>query len=213
MIRGVLFDLDGTLADTLADIGDAMNFALRERGLPGHAPAAYRGFIGEGVRVLAERAAPGLDDASLGALVAAYQRRYAGHMLDATRAYPGIPELLDALAARRVPMAVLSNKPDEPTARMCDALFGAGRFVAAWGQHPDRPRKPDPAAALALAGKLGVPAAEIAFVGDTAIDMHTARAAAMIAVGVAWGFRAEELAAEGAVHTLDRPAELLALLA
>jgi phosphoglycolate phosphatase len=208
--QGVIFDLDGTLLDTLEDIAAAMNQALGALGEPQHGLEDYRGFIGEGVRVLAERAAPALaaDAARLEALIEIYRGHYADQLVGHTRPYPGIDALVDALAARGVPLGVLSNKPDAPTRALVERFF-PGRFRVAWGQREGVPRKPDPTAAIAIAGELGVAPATTFFVGDTGIDMRTAVAAGMVPVGVAWGFRPEELRATGAARVLERAEELL----
>ena len=213
-MRAFLFDLDGTLVDSLGDIGGAMNFALAACGFPRHHLADYRRFVGEGVEMLARRAAPASPDAERRRveLIAAYQHRYAEHLFDATVPYPGIAELLAVLRTRDVPLGVLSNKPDEPTRRLCAALFPPGTFACVQGQLPDVPAKPDPGAALALAAQLGVAPAEVAFVGDTAVDMRTAVAAGMRPVGVAWGFRPLELRETGAERVVERADELLELL-
>lgn len=195
---GVIFDLDGTLADSLADIASAMNRTLAAHRLPLHPVSAYRMFVGEGVRKLVERALPPGTEAMREALIAAYQADYAEHLLDETRLFPGIPELLDGLQAAGVPVAVLSNKPDVPTRRLVDALCSRWEFRAVVGERPGVPRKPDPASALALADGLGVAPGSIAFVGDTSVDMLTARAASMRPVGVLWGFRPQEVLASGA---------------
>jgi len=209
MPRAAIFDLDGTLADTLADIAAAMNHALAALELPTHDLAAYRRFVGEGVEQLTTRALPADRQELRPALIERYIARYDDVLLDESRPYDGIPELLDALASRGVALAVLSNKPDPSTQRVVAGLFPAGRFAAVRGRRPDVPRKPDPHAALAVAAELGVAPADFAFVGDTAIDMKTAVAAGMLPVGAAWGFRPEELAPNGARFVAARPAEVL----
>ncbi|HEU4535945.1 MAG TPA: HAD family hydrolase, partial [Polyangiaceae bacterium] len=215
VIRAFLFDLDGTLIDSLVDIAEAMNDALAEAGWPTHPLAVYRDSVGEGVDALARRVAPpeaAADDARRSALAARYQAFYAGRSTRATRPYPGVPELIAALRGRGVPLAVLSNKPDAATRHLVDAFFAPGSFAAVRGQRPGVPRKPDPSAALALAAELGVPPAEVAFVGDTAVDMRTARAAGMVAVGVSWGFRPGELREAGAEQVVDEPSALMRLM-
>lgn len=207
----MIFDLDGTLVDSLGDIAAAMNHTLAARGFPVHPVDAYRSFIGEGVRKLAERAMPPGSDQARESVVAAYEAEYARTLPGSSTLYSGIPALLDALREASVPMAVLSNKPDAPTRRIVEALLWAWPFRAVAGERPGVPRKPDPAGALSLARALDRPPAEVMFVGDTLIDVATARAAGMRPVGVLWGFRAQEVAATG-VETLRRPVDLLALL-
>lgn len=210
-IRAVIFDLDGTLLDSLADIGGAMNDALRARGWPTHPIGAYLRMVGEGVEMLARRAAP--EGADVAALVDQYRLRYQERMEQETRPYAGIAELLDALHARGVPMAILSNKRDDFTVELVKRQLGRWPFAAVRGERKQTPRKPDPAAALELARELGHPAKDIAFVGDTPIDVETALAAGMVPVAVLWGFRGrEELTEAGARHMLFEPQELLALL-
>ena len=196
--RGVIFDLDGTLADSLDDIASAMNRTLLAKGFPTHPVSAYRGFVGEGLRRLVERALPPGAESVREAFLTAYQADYAEHLLDETRLFPGIPPVLDALAAAGVPLAVLSNKYDVPTRRMVDALCSRWTFREVFGERPGVPRKPDPASALALADALGAPPESVAFVGDTGVALRTARAASMRPVGVLWGFRPEEVLASGA---------------
>lgn len=209
--RGVIFDLDGTLADSLEDIASAMNRTLAGHGFLVHPISAYRTFVGEGVRKLVERALPPGSEHLRDAFLAAYQADYAEHLLDATRLFPGVPEVLDGLAAVGVPMAVLSNKTDLPTRQMVEALCGRWKFGAVVGERPGVPRKPDPSSALALADALGAPPEAVAFVGDTGVDMLTARAASMRPVGVLWGFRPKEVLACGveAAATGEQLAHLL----
>jgi phosphoglycolate phosphatase len=207
-LGALIFDLDGTLVDSLADIGAAMNRALASFGWPTHPLEAYRGFVGEGVDVLARKAMPAgqIREDLVPDLIAAYQRDYAVHMFAATRAYPGIAEVIASL---RVPLAVLSNKPHAPTRAIAETLF-PGRFRVVAGQRPGVPKKPDPTAALAIAAELGVAPPDCGYVGDTAVDLATARAAGMFAVGVAWGFRPEEVAASD--RLLTRADELYELV-
>lgn len=209
-IEAVVFDLDGTLADTLEDIAAAMNYALDRHGLPRRPVDDYRDLVGEGVRTLVERALPP-DRADLrGPVLADLGTHYVEHMLDRTRPYPGVPEMLEALA---IPAAVLSNKPQAATTRMVERLFAGHRFAAVHGGRDDVPLKPDPAPLLAIVGELGVEARRTAYVGDTRTDMETALAAGAVPVGVEWGFRDRgELLAHGARAVVATPAELLELL-
>jgi phosphoglycolate phosphatase len=211
----VLFDLDGTLLDTLGDLADSMNAALERLGYPPHPPAAYCYFVGEGVEILAFRALPEAHRAptDVARCVGVMAEEYATRCLVRTRPYPGIPALLDALAARGIKTAVLSNKPDRFTQELVAKALASWRFAAVRGALPGAPVKPDPTAARELAEKLAVPPGEFLYLGDTGVDMQTAVAAGMYPVGVRWGFRpAEELLAGGARTLLARPEELLGLL-
>ena len=210
-IRGVIFDLDGTLLDSLGDIGGAMNDALLARGWPVHPLSAYLRFVGEGVEQLARKAAPAGEDVAT--LVDQYRARYAQRMEQETKPYAGIAQLLDGLHGRGVAMAVLSNKRDDFTVELVKRQLAKWPFVAVRGERHGVPRKPDPVAALELAAELKLKPAEIAFVGDTPIDVKTAIAAGMLPVAVEWGFRTRaELTAAGARHVVSRPDELLSLL-
>ena len=217
MLRAIIFDLDGTLVDSLDDIGAAMNRALTAHGEAAHPLPAYRHFIGDGVRLLAERAlGPGAaarPPTFWDALLTTYRREYAAGIMDRTRPYPGVPALLATLAARAIPTAVLSNKPDEPTRTLVAALLGSHPFVAVRGERPGTPRKPDPTSARELIAALGVPASACALLGDSHVDIETAKAAGLRALGAAWGFRGRsELEAAGADQVLAAPEELLELL-
>ena len=214
--QAVLFDLDGTLLDTLGDIAAAANAALALEGMPTHPAAAYRGFIGDGVDMLIRRALPldqDHDAARIARCVAAFHDTYATGWNVSSGPYPGIADLLDALAARKLPLAILSNKPHQFT-RLCAAHYlDSWTWAAVFGQREGVPRKPDPIAALAIAHDLGILAAHFVYVGDSSVDMRTARNAGMKAVGVSWGFRSvEELRATGAEAIIDHPSELLPLL-
>lgn len=215
--RAVLFDLDGTLLDTLDDIGHSANQALREGGFPAHPIDAYREFIGDGVAVLFQRALPpaSADDPGIVAkCVAAFARIYDAGWDVASRPYPGIADLLDALSGRAIPIAVLSNKPDVFTRKCVGRFLSAWRFASVIGQREGVARKPDPAGAFETAAAMGVDPADVLYLGDTSVDMTTAVRAGMLAVGAAWGFRSvDELKAHGAAVIVSHPMEVHDLLA
>ena len=213
--QAVLFDLDGTLLDTLEDLAVSMNAVLARHGLPQHDLASYQYHVGDGVENLVRRTLPAdrRTSAFIAPCVAEMRAEYSRRWKDKTRPYPGIPELLDALVARSVRLAVLSNKPDEMTRLTVSTLLPRWRFDAVRGERAGIPRKPDPAAALDIAAELGLPAGAFLYLGDTNTDMQTAVAAGMFAVGALWGFRpAEELRASGAQALLAQPLELLKFL-
>jgi phosphoglycolate phosphatase len=213
---GVIFDLDGTLVDTLEDIADAMDRVLALEGAPGHSYGEYRYLIGRGIRNLVTEALPA-ELRSAERVERCYTRMledYGAHSLLKTRAYEGVPELVRALRADGVPLAVHSNKADTPTQAIVAALLDPRDFVVIAGARPDAPLKPDPAVALEIAGRLGLPPARIVYLGDSLVDMRTATAAGMIAVGAAWGFRTpRELVENGAQVVIDAPLDLLDLRA
>jgi phosphoglycolate phosphatase len=214
--RAVLFDLDGTLLDTLDDLGDSMNTALASRGYPVHPISAYSVFVGDGVENLVRRALPEPrqgDQALVRAMVPLMRAEYARRWKSKTRPYEGIPELLDRLTARGVKMAVLSNKPHPATVEVVAHFFPRWRFDPVLGARPGVPIKPDAGAALEAARILSLPAAAFLYVGDTDTDMETARSAGMRAVGALWGFRGEEeLRSSGAEVIIRHPRDLLELL-
>jgi phosphoglycolate phosphatase len=214
-VQAVLFDLDGTLLDTLEDIAAAANEVLGRHGLPAHPPGAYRRFIGDGVAMLFRRAlAPEhAEPEQVARCVEDFRDAYSRSWNVRTRPYDGIPELLDALTSRGLVLALLSNKPDDFTRLCASAYLARWPFRAVLGQREGTPRKPDPAAALEIAHRLGIPVGQFLYVGDSAVDMETARRAGMRPVGVSWGFRpAEELWAAGAEAAIAHPAELLGIL-
>ncbi len=208
--QAVIFDLDGTLADSLRDLGEAMNLALADCGLPTHPLDAYRHFVGEGVDVMVRRAAPTNTSIPWQTIIDGYRSHYGVIDHRYTEPYPQIPELLDALTAQKVKLAVLSNKRDDFTRALVTQKFSRWRFVDVRGERDGVPRKPDPTAAFELALSLNVLPANIAFVGDTAIDMKTARNAGMTPIGCLWGFRDRaELTEAGAKRLIANPLELL----
>lgn len=213
--KAVLFDLDGTLLDTLQDIADAVNRSLAQMGLPSHTLKAYRYFVGDGREALAVRSLPERcrDQASVRRLVELIDSEYSACWARNTRPYPGMAALLDDLARRNVRMAILTNKEHALAEEMVSELLSQWRFEAIAGASPDIPKKPDPASALQIARSLEIHPAGIAYLGDTDIDMKTAVRAGMYPVGALWGFRTrEELLAGGAKALVESPCDLLRLL-
>jgi phosphoglycolate phosphatase len=223
--KTAIFDLDGTLLDSLKGIGDAANLLLEENGYPVHPMDSYRYFVGDGVKELVRRALPSdwsgqfhageekKKEAVLMRLILRYREIYDQLWPTDTRPYSGIPELLDELSGHGVMMAVLSNKADNCTRRMVKELLGQWSFRPVFGQRVHVPKKPDPAAALEAAEILDTPPDRVVFIGDTAVDMQTAVNAGMYPVGVLWGFRdAEELNANGAKTLVRHPMELANLI-
>lgn len=214
--RAVIFDLDGTLLDTIVDLAQSMNAVLARFGYPEHEVETYKTYVGDGLEMLVRRSMPeaARNDPSLRAdCIEAMREEYRQRSRETTAPYPGIPELLDGLAARGVRMAVLSNKPDGPTRLLVAQLLARWAFDAVHGESDMTPRKPDPAGALLIARTVQIPPAEILFLGDTGIDMRTATAAGMFPAGALWGFRqADELLAAGAQTLISSPRELLHLL-
>lgn len=215
-VRAVLFDLDGTLLDTLSDIAGALNRVLAARGLPTHPVPAYRLMVGSGMSVLVERALPAearSDDALRAAVEREAREAYAAEPVVRTRPYDGVRELLVQLRSRDVVLAVLSNKPDAMVAHVVERFFGASGFAAVRGHVERTPPKPDPSGARELLAFIGVGAADALYLGDSDVDMETARRSGMTPVGAAWGFRGEaELRAAGAAAVIHHPGELVPLV-
>jgi phosphoglycolate phosphatase len=217
-ISAAIFDLDGTLLDTIEDITEASNRIYGRHGLSPFSLAEMKSLVGEGAHELVRKAfasrgrpLPSADEMT--AIIKDYRAEYERVWRARSRPYPGVPELLAELARRGIRTAVLSNKDQTFTAAMTGELLPGHRFDIVRGARPGTPLKPDPAPALAIAAELGVLPAACAFAGDTAIDMRTARAAGMFAVGALWGFRtAEELVEGGADVLVALPLEMLRLL-
>ena len=210
---GVIFDLDGTLLDTIEDIALTMNLVFGRRGFPPFSIADCMRMVGDGMEVLVRRALPGGagDEALVDEIVQEYREAYGLAWRDHSRPYPGVPELLEGLKARGVRSAVLSNK-SHPFIEIMTRELLPFDFDAVLGALPGVPFKPDPSAALRIASDMGLPPAGFVFVGDTDIDMETARAAGMYPAGALWGFRdAANLKAGGAEVLLASPGDLLRL--
>lgn len=211
--RAVMFDLDGTLADTLEAIADAANHALRQFGRPTHPADAYRYLAGQGLTWLMEHALGPEHLHLVEPAMELHREHYRQHADRTTRAYDGVPAMAAALVARGLTLAVLSNKPHEAVQPCVHHILPDVPFAAMQGVQLNGPLKPDPAGALAIAERLGIEPRDWLYVGDTRVDMLTGSAAGMFTVGVTWGFRDEaELRDSGAQAIIHHPAELLALI-
>lgn len=210
--KAALFDLDGTLLNTLDDLADSTNEVLRTYGFPVHATEGFRYFVGDGFAKLIERTLPEnhRDEQTIHEAVGRLERVYGERWSVRTRPYDGIPELLDRLAAGGLTLAVLSNKPDEATREVVAHFLSRWNFDIVMGSRPGVPNKPDPGAAIAIAERLNLEPRDFIYLGDTVIDMQTATAAGMYAIGVLWGFReADELISGGARMLIRQPGDLM----
>jgi phosphoglycolate phosphatase len=210
--NAVIFDMDGTLLDTLEDLGDCMNRVLERSGFPAHPIEAYKYFVGDGMRNLVKRVLPEdkCKEQTIARLQARMAEEYAIHWADKTRLYRGIAGLLDELVRREVRRAILSNKPHEFTTLMAERYFGKWRFDPVFGARDGIPSKPDPAAALETCRLWELDPGEVLYAGDTNTDMQTARRGGMFALGVLWGFRTrEELEENGAQSVITTPEQML----
>ncbi len=206
--KAAVFDLDGTLLDSLADLADAGNAAMKAFGFPEHPVTSYKHFVGNGVRVLLQRALPedARNDENLERCLKIFNEEYHQHWNRKSAPYPGIPELLDWLQDQGLALAVLSNKPQAFMQEIMNHFFSAWKFDPAYGASDAFPRKPDPTGLSLVAEQLSVKPDEILFLGDTNVDMNTANNAGAVAVGVLWGFRdAQELTEAGAKLLLEDP--------
>jgi phosphoglycolate phosphatase len=213
--KAIIFDLDGTLLDTIDDLTDSMNQALSRFGFLGHDRETYKWYVGDGIEALARRALPpkNRNEEMVAQCVTAMRAEYALRWDKKTRPYPGIPELLDTLSQRGWPVSILSNKPDDSTQMAVAKLLPRWSFQIVLGARPSVPKKPDPTAALEVAGLLHLTPDQFLYLGDTGTDMKTALDAGMFPIGVLWGFRtAQELLAHGAKALLEKPLDLLQYL-
>lgn len=208
--RAAVFDLDGTLLNTLADLADSGNELLASYGMAPHPEKAYRYFVGNGSRKLMERILPGRTPEQIDEALARYKAIYEKRLTVKTTPYTGILEMLSALRARGVRMAVCTNKHVSAAEVLIRKYFPADSFDAYEGDCPGVPRKPDPAHVRIVLDKMGVGPEEAVYLGDSGVDMQTAVNAGVLPVGVLWGFREkEELTENGAEILLSQPLELL----
>lgn len=208
--KAAIFDLDGTLLDTLDDLADAMNDALTAQGFPAHPADDYKLMIGNGVTNLAKRALPPDRQEMLENTLCLMRKNYAQNAINKTKPYDGILETLRNLRQNGLKLAVLTNKDQNFSVMIVEHYFGRDTFELIWGAIVGRPIKPDPAALYELLARLNVPQKQAVFIGDSGVDMDVARAANVDSVGVTWGFREKnELIAHHAGTIIERPQELL----
>jgi phosphoglycolate phosphatase len=208
----VALDLDGTLIDSRHDLASSVNHVLRTMGLPEQARETLYGYVGGGARVLVERALGPARGARVEEGVALFMDYYGAHLLDATVPYPGMVELLDALAARGVALSVLTNKPLGLSRAILDGLALTPRFVGVIGGDSLPVRKPDPAGLDHLRGLSGTPRERTLLVGDSGIDVATARAGGVAFCGVAWGLSPEALVAAAPERIVQNAGALLTVV-
>lgn len=211
----VIFDLDGTLLNTIDDLGTAVNYSLARHGFPEHPLTAYSVMVGNGVRRLIERAVPSESRSGevIDRLLASFREFYDKHLCDCTTPYPGIGPLLAELRARDISVAVASNKYESAVRTLISRFFPDIDFAAVCGNIVGYPPKPDPSVVFRVLTEAPTPKAEVLYVGDSAVDIETARRACVDSVAVSWGFRPmHELTAANPTHIVTAPADLLPLL-
>lgn len=204
MKKLAIFDLDGTLLNTIEDLGYAANHALQAHGYPTHSIASYPFFVGNGVRRLIERVLPedARTEATIDRLLVTFKEYYNDHNTDYTKPYEGIPELLSLLSSRGVAIAVASNKYQAATEKLISHFFPTLSFIAVEGQKEGVPVKPDPSIVFEILAKAKTPKADTIYIGDSGVDMETARRACVDSVGVTWGFRPEKELVENHADTI-----------
>ena len=212
----VVFDLDGTLIDSLEDLADAVNQALGINGFPMRATGCFKYFIGSGPKTMVARALPEdkrNDEAIVEKCLGDFNSIYSSGFNVKTTLYDGIPDLLDELSERGMKKAILTNKPHTFTEKYVEDLLADWNFEVVIGQRDEIPRKPDPSGALRISRELGVESSRVVYLGDSGVDMLTAVRAGMLPVGVLWGFRTgDELRENGAEHLIETPMELLSII-
>lgn len=214
MIKAVLFDLDGTLLNTLDDLGDSTNYALGLYGLPSHSIEEYKYFVGNGMRKLIERAVPqGSSPQTVDKVFDAFMEYYGKHYADKTAPYDGAVKMLNDVKSKGKIIAVITNKADSSAQQVVADYFGKDLFNLVFGQREGIPTKPDPTLTLMAMKELGVTPQECIFVGDSGMDVATGVNSGAYPVGVLWGFRkADELMENGAKRLISAPSELLGII-
>lgn len=212
-IKAIIFDLDGTLVNTLFDLSDAMNYGLQQLDQPIHTEDQCRMMIGDGVSTFASRALSDDKQHLQPRLLEMMKRRYREIYLNRAYLYDGVDRVVSELSKASIKLAVLTNKDDDAAKAMVEHFFGKGTFAPVIGVTGDKPIKPDPDQTLKIVTLMGLEARDFLFIGDSAVDIQTAAAASMPSVGAAWGFRGRKvLQDEKADYIIDHPAEILDLI-
>lgn len=215
MYKAIIFDLDGTLLNTIEDITDSLNIALAQENLPTHSVEETKAFVGSGVKIMVERATKGLDcsEEQKKNVLDVYMKEYALRQAIKTRPYEGMIEVLKDIQKENVLIGLLSNKPHQDTLRVVDHYYGLSLFNVVLGQREGVPIKPDPTALFEIMRDLKVEPSECIFVGDSDVDMLTATNAKIAKIGVLWGFRNREVLKQcQADYIVENPQEILDIL-
>lgn len=215
MKKLVIFDLDGTLLNTIEDLGQAANYALERNGYATHSMASYPYFVGNGVRRLVTRVLPedARDDENVDRVLGDFMKYYDEHCIDYTKPYNGMPELLQDLRDMGVMMAVASNKYQQAVSKIIPHYFPDINFIAIEGQKDGVNVKPDPSIVFSILAQARVPKADALYIGDSGVDMETARRACIDSVGVTWGFRSKkELVEYHADVIVNNPVDIVGIV-
>lgn len=214
MYKLAIFDLDGTLADTLCDLANAVNTALAENSLAAHSVDEYRYLVGNGADMLIKRAiGDSCNDDLFKKVKTRFKEYYEAHMIDFTKPYDGVADMLRTLSESGVKTAVLSNKPNDFVPYILSTLYPDHSFTFSWGQRPDYERKPSPQALNAMIKLCGVDKSDVIYIGDSDVDVITAHNADIKVIGVDWGFRPKaELESAGADYIVSNTNELLSII-
>jgi phosphoglycolate phosphatase len=214
-IKGIIFDLDGTLINSAEDIADSLNLTLKQYGFEQHSTDDVKDWIGEGAVELIRKAIPAhkLVHLDIQKFLWEYREHYRENCAVKSYLYDGIPSLLDSLVDRKIQINILSNKPHELTLLVCEHFFSAWKFEHIFGMREHIPRKPDPSAVIEIVGKLGLQKSELLYIGDSGTDIETAKNAKIKVIAVSWGFRPRsELENQHADYLVDKPSELLDII-
>lgn len=213
LVKGIIFDLDGTLVDSIADLGDAANTMFVKYGYPSYKREDFIRWIGNGAAKFIQNGIGSvIDTEALQDYVAEFKEIYYNNLAKKTRLYEGVDKLLDELTKRRIKMSILSNKPDLHTRKVVDHYLNAWSFISVCGQKDGIPRKPDPGSSLQMAFEMGLDPGNILFIGDSQGDIKTALAAGMHPVWVSWGYGDPETAFKNQSETVNDPEKILSLL-